>query len=160
MSSVHIIGVGSPHGDDWLGWELAERLRASTRLAEWRDQVSISLHDRPGGALLQIFQSGGPVILLDAVRSGGKPGTVHRFDTRQLSANPDILPSEGFGVAEAVQLAASLDALPASLQFFGVEIDPDNSELRLSDTVHSVLPGLVEEIEQFVLAQLRSLQTG
>jgi len=155
MSMVRVIGVGSPHGDDWLGWELAERLRASEALAAWRDQVAISLHDRPGAALLQVFQSGGPVVLLDAVRSGRSPGTVHRFDTSQLAANPDILPSDGFGVAEAVQLAASLDALPASLQFFGVEIDPGNSELRLSDAVHAALPDLVHEIEQFLLAKLQ-----
>jgi len=156
MATVRVIGVGSPHGDDWLGWELAERLRASEALTEWQEQIEISLHDRPGAALLQAWRGNGLVILLDAVRSGAEPGRVHRFDTTQLASQPPPLTKQGFGVAEAVQLAAALDALPEAVQFFGIEIDPANSEMRLSDAVHAALPALVEEIEDFMLSRLRS----
>lgn len=153
---VHVIGVGSPHGDDWLGWELAERLRASEALAGWHEQISISLHDRPGAALLQAWRGTGLVILIDAVRSGAEPGRVHRLDAAQLAAQPRQLSTHGFGVAEAVQLAAALDALPEALQFFGVEIDPANTEMRLSDAVDAALPALVEEIEALVLSTVRA----
>jgi len=155
MTTVRVIGVGSPHGDDWLGWELAERLRASDALAEWHEQIEISLHDRPGAALLQAWRGTGLVILLDSVRSGAAPGKVHRFDTAQLTAQPRSLATGGFGVAEAVQLAVALDALPEAVQFFGIEIDPTNNEMRLSDAVHEALPELVGEIETFMLAHLR-----
>jgi len=154
-SAVRVIGVGSPHGDDWLGWELAERLRTSEALAGWHERIAISLHDRPGAALLQAWQGTGLVILLDAVRSGAEPGRVHRFDAAQLAAQPRQLSTHGFGVAEAVQLAAALDALPDRLQFFGVEIDPANTEMRLSDAVDAALPALVEEIEALVLSALQ-----
>lgn len=156
LPTVQVIGVGSPGGDDWLGWELAERLRASAALAEWQGRITVSLHDRPGAALLQAWRGDGLVILIDAVRSGAAPGTLHRFDAAQLMAQPRQLATQGYGVAEAVQLAAALDALPGALQFFGVEIDPGNSELRLSDAVHEALPAVVEEIEALVLAHLRA----
>jgi len=70
-------------------------------------------------------------------------------------AQPRQLATRGYGVAEAVQLAAALEALPGALQFFGVEIDPGNNELRLSDAVHAALPAAFEEIEALVLAHLR-----
>lgn len=155
-SGIRIIGVGSPQGDDWVGWELAERLRASEVLAPWSERISVSLHDRPGTALLQVWRGGGPVILLDAVRSGAAPGTVHRFDTADLMASPRQLSTRGFGVADAVQLAAALDALPESLRFFGVEADPAHTEMCLSEAVHAALPALVEEIEALMRSWLKA----
>jgi len=152
MSSarVHVIGVGSPSGDDWLGWELAERLRASEAATDWGDRVTITLHDRPGAALLQAWKGTGLVILLDAVRSGAEPGTIHRFDSAQLAARPRQLSTQGFGVAEAVQLAAVLEALPESLLFIGLEASPTHDEMCLSDAVEAALPSLVTEIEGLV----------
>lgn len=154
MTSVCIIGVGAPHGDDWLGWELAERLRESEALAVWRDRLIISLHDRPGAALLQAWRGTGLVILIDSVRSGAAPGVVHSFDSAQLLANPHQLNARGAGVVEAVQLAAALEALPETLHFFGVEADPANTALHMSDPVYAALSGLVAEIEQRVHAFL------
>lgn len=146
-TAVRIIGVGSPSGDDWLGWELAERLRASEALAAWADRVSVSLHDRPGAALLQVWSGSDLVILLDAVRSGAEPGTVHRFNAAELSAAPRALSTHGFGVADAVMLAAALDSLPGALFFYGIEADLANDSMGLSDAVHAALPGVVSEIE-------------
>jgi len=155
-STISVIGVGSPLGDDWVGWELAERLRASPALAPWRDRITVSLHDRPGAALLQVWRGGGLVILLDAVRSGAVPGTVHRLNAADLLAPPRQLSTHGFGVADAVQLAAALDALPESLRFFGVEADPAHTDMCLSEAVHTALPALVEEIESLVQSWLKS----
>ena len=160
VAAVQVIGVGSPFGDDWLGWELAERLRASESLAAWGERVTIVLHDRPGKALLQAWRGGGLVILLDAVRSGAAPGTVHRFDTAQLASRPRSLSTRGFGVVEAVQLAATLDALPEALEFYGIEIDPANTAMHMSESVNAVLPQLVLEIESRLIEHLRQGRPG
>ena len=93
-------------------------------------------------------------ILLEAGRSGAEPGTVHRFDTAQLNASPRALSTHGFGVADAVMLAASLDSLPGTLLFFGIEADAASKEAGLSDAVHAALPGLVAEIESLVRSYL------
>jgi len=157
VAAVHVIGVGSPSGDDWLGWELAERLRSSDALARWGDRVSISLHDRPGAALLQAWRGSGLVVLLDAVRSGAVPGTPHRLDTEQLRGRPRLLSTHGFGVAEAIQLAAALDALPDAMLFFGIEASPEHTELCLSEAVHDAVPALVAEIEAAIEAFLAQM---
>jgi len=151
---VQVIGVGSPSGDDWLGWELAERLRSSEAQARWGERVAVSLHDRPGAALLQAWRGTGLVVLLDAVRSGAEPGTLHRLDTAQLKGQPRILSTHGFGVAEAIQLAATLDALPESMLFFGIEASPEHKEMCLSEVVHDAVPALVDEIESEIQSYL------
>jgi len=156
MNDVRVIGVGAPQGDDWLGWELAERLRASEKLAAFGERISIVLHDRPGAALLQAWRHDGLVILLDSVRSGVEPGTVHRFDAAALNAGVPTLSAAGFGVAEAIRLAQSLEALPDQLEFYGVEIDPASQALHLSDAVFAALPGLVSELEERLDRYLRS----
>lgn len=153
-TTVHVIGVGSPAGDDWLGWELAERLRSSEALAAWGDRVTVTLHDRPGAALLQAWRGTGLVVLLDAVRSGAAPGTPHRLDSSQLRSQPKILSTHGFGLAEAVQLAAALDALPESLLFFGLEASPGHEAMCLSEAVFAALPAMVDSVEAAIVSYL------
>ncbi len=154
MPGVRIIGVGAPQGDDWLGWELAERLRASEKLGAFGERVSIVLHDQPSAALLQAWSHDGLVVLLDSVRSGAAPGTIHRFDAAALHSGSPGLNASGFGVAEAIRLAQSLDALPEQLEFYGVEIDPASTAMHLSEAVFAALPELVSEIEARLHAHL------
>jgi len=147
---VRIIGIGSTFGDDCLGWELAERLRASTALSRWSNSVSVSLHEMPDASLLPAWSGAELVILLDAVRSGAVPGTVHRLDPARLRDTSRALSTHGFGLAEAVKLAGFLDSLPRTLLFFGIEADPNCQEAGLSDAVRAALPGVVTEIESIV----------
>jgi hypothetical protein len=58
-------------------------------------------------------------------------------------------------VAEAVQLAGALDALPEELRFYGIEADAGHREPGLSAAVEAALPGVVAEIEDLVCAYLR-----
>lgn len=160
VARVHVIGVGSPFADDWLGWELAERLRASEPLAVWRGQVSISLHDRPGPALLQMWRVTGLVILMDAVRSGVTPGTVHCFDAARLAERLQPLATPMSGVAGALQVAAARDALPGALHFFGIEADPENTALHVSDAVLAALPAAVMDIENLIDRYLEEYKNG
>jgi hydrogenase maturation protease len=154
---VQVIGVGAPQGDDWVGWELAERLRDSAALAEWREQVAVTLHDHPQTALLAAWRGGGLVILLDAVRSGVEPGTRHRFDANQLTSGGPAVAGGSAGVLDAVRLAAALEALPESLLFYGIEADPEHRDLCLSPAVEAVLGSVVAEIESAIRSYLTAI---
>jgi hydrogenase maturation protease len=79
--------------------------------------------DGAATSLLEAWQGEEHVILVDAMCSGGEPGVVHRLEA---SAGP--LPAtlfrgstHGLGLAEAVELARALGALPPGLVIYGVE---------------------------------------
>ncbi len=145
---IHIIGVGSPFGDDRLGWAVAEALQRSSAVkAVESGRVVISILDRPGTLLLAHWQDADIVIVIDAVRSGALPGTCFRFDAGEWTVSGLPASSHGFGVAAALALARALGDLPSRLLVRGVEIDPSCRGFGLSRAVACVLPAFVREIE-------------
>jgi len=107
-----VIGVGNPdRGDDGAGAMVARALEGD-RSRELRDCTD----------LIDAWEGEDDVVVVDAVRSGGAPGTVLRFD-----ALSDVLParanssSHSFGVAETVELARALGRLPGRLTVYGIE---------------------------------------
>ncbi len=87
-------------------------------------------------------------IVIDAVRGGGAPGSIHRIDTAV-----DPLPggrahgsTHRAGLAEAVALGRALDRLPARLVVFGVEPADLTDGEGLSPAVQRALPALAEQI--------------
>lgn len=149
---VHIIGTGSPFGDDRLGWAAAEALRDSAVIHTVAPgRMEISILDRPGAMLPMRWQEADIVILLDAVRSGATPGTRHRLDVRDLSGAGTLCSSHGFGVASAIGLAQALGNMPSRLVLRGMEADSTWTGFCLSPAVTAALPSFVRDIAEEVL---------
>ncbi|MEN8113857.1 MAG: hydrogenase maturation protease [Actinomycetota bacterium] len=119
MSSTVVIGVGNRMmGDDSAGPvvldRLAGRLPAEIRLVE---SVGDATH------LLDTWRDVGLAVVVDAVVSGGVPGTVHRiegtggFPNSWRSASTHLV-----GLAEAIDLGGAVDMLPDKLVVYGIEI--------------------------------------
>ena len=73
--------------------------------------------------LIEACEGAPAVWIVDAVCSGGKPGTLHRLD-----ASEGPLPAQLFGVsthrlglADAIELARALGRLPARVIVYGIE---------------------------------------
>src|SRR3989338_4025301 len=116
LDRVHIVGVGSPFGDDRLGWVAAESLQRSSAVnALEPGRIVISILDRPGAMLLAHCHDADHVIVMDAVRSGAVPGTRHRLSVSDLAGSRLPATSHGFGVAAALELARVLGGLPDRL---------------------------------------------
>ncbi|MEZ4380064.1 MAG: hydrogenase maturation protease [Nannocystaceae bacterium] len=120
-SRVRVIALGSPHGgDDEAALELAAALREGADAAA----LEVIAAGRPGPGLVDLLDVQGPVLLLDVVRSGAAPGTIHELELDALvdaSLAQAQVSSHGFGPAEALRLAAALGrALPPG-RFVGVE---------------------------------------
>lgn len=154
--SIRIIGVGSPFGDDRLGWVAAEQLRQSRRFAVFPpDSISISTRDRPGVLLAPEWEAAAKVLLLDAVRSGAPPGTLHRVAGQEIVSRGRSLSSHGLGVAEALELARALGAPVEAFVLHGIEADPRNgSGETLSAAVQRALPALCDRVEREVAERL------
>ena len=161
LDRVHIVGVGSPFGDDRLGWVAAETLQRSSAVnALEPGRIVISILDRPGAMLLAHCHDADHVIVMDAVRSGAVPGTRHRLSVSDLADSRLPATSHGFGVAAALELARVLGGLPDRLLLYGIEMDASCSGCVLSDAVAGVMPVFVREIEKEALAFANSVQSS
>lgn len=152
---VRVLGVGSPFGDDRLGWVAVATLRRIPWLASQPEGVlEMGACDRPGAALLSAWRDAQQVLLLDAVRSGASPGTLFRLPGRELSGAATIS-THDFGVAAAVALARSLGEDLSPLLLLGIEADPACQGEHLSPAVTAALPRLVERVEHEIRQWLR-----
>jgi hydrogenase maturation protease len=116
--AVRIVGVGNPwRSDDGAGLAVARALRGTI--------PGVEVLEREGepAALIEAWDGADAAWVVDAVRSGAPPGTIHRFD-----AGEGPLPAELFGasthhlgVADAVELARVLGRLPGRLVVVGIE---------------------------------------
>ncbi len=118
--SVLIVGAGNEcRCDDGVGImvarELGKMLPDNTRIVE-------GLHDAT--ALLDLWQGMGYVYLIDAVRSGGRPGQIYRFYplTEEMPAElAGNFSTHSLSVTEAVELGKGLGKLPSALIVCGIE---------------------------------------
>jgi len=126
-----VAGVGSPFGDDRLGWEVAERLRQDPWFARRASHVRIVSLDRPGPALLDVLQGAERAIVVDAMRSGAQAGSIRRIDLDRVRLPRDSLVSvHGFGLADTIELGRMLGLLPWRLTLFGIEAHSINGAGR------------------------------
>ncbi len=152
MTPIRIIGIGSPFGDDQIGWEAIEAIRRSGLLECFpQGLVNVQTCDRPASGLLMLMEGAAHVILIDAMRSGAAPGTIRRLQDKEIEMEAALLSSHGFGVAESLALGRTLGMLPVRLVLYGVEacnFDPCDT---LTPEAAGALPMLVERIKEELL---------
>ena len=156
-AKLKIIGVGSPFGDDRLGWVAAEQLKTLPIYLSEKDKIDISILDRPGAALISHWEDADAVILIDAIRSGAAPGTLHILAADDIDENTQLSSSHGFGVASTIALARTLDELPEHLYLYGIEIDPMNLGEDVGLCAREAIHLLVGQIGLLVRSLLQSL---
>lgn len=144
-----ILGIGSALGDDCAGWLVVRALREDPVLAQIPWQICEL--DRPGLGLLGYFEGSAEVVIVDAMASGAPIGTLRELQLDELAPLPRPDSTHGFGVAEAVELAKVLVALPPKLRLFGLEIDHDRWDLGPSATLLSAVPGAARRLVQCLL---------
>jgi hydrogenase maturation protease len=84
-----VIGIGNPdRGDDGVGRVLARRLRA-------RAAPGIEVRECDGEAtgLMAAWEGAEEVVLVDACRGAGPPGSVHRLDAAEIAGPGSPAPS-------------------------------------------------------------------
>lgn len=111
-----VIGCGHPDcGDDAAGLLVVRRLR----------QLGIEAVETSGeaGSLMACWEGGDDVLVVDAMLSGAKPGSIQIWDAGAvpLPGQAFRCSTHGLGVAEAVGLARALGRLPARLRICGIE---------------------------------------
>jgi hydrogenase maturation protease len=139
---ARVIGIGNEfRRDDGVGLAVARGLTA--RAAGRLDVIE---HSGDGASLLDAWEGASVVVLVDAVRSGSAPGTIHSVDARaaRLRARAVWSSSHSLGVAEAVKLAARLNRLPDVLLIYGIEGRCFDVGVGLSPEVERAAAALVD----------------
>lgn len=157
MSRLLVCGLGQRHrGDDAVGLEaVAAWARAHPDLAE-HPQVRVLLLESPGLALLEPLAQAEAALLVDAVRSGAPPGTLHHLSPAALAAfGAGSASAHGWGVAETLALAQALGRpLPVVLHILGVAVACLELGAPLSDPVAAALPRVGAAITRWVTEHL------
>lgn len=111
-----IAGIGSPHGDDQIGWHLAQSL--SVRLGA---AAAVRLCAIPAD-LLEMLAGVDQLIVCDACQGSGPPGSLHRWEWPHLDiVHDERRGSHGVSLHEILKVAEALDRLPRSVAVWTVE---------------------------------------
>lgn len=146
QSPIVIIGIGNAFcGDDAVGLIVARMLREKPLLG-----VRVIEAGGDATTLVELWKDADAVILIDAVRSGARPGTIYRIE-----AHAEPIPTSfarhsthAFGAAEAIELARALDQLPSRLILFGIEGHNFDAGADLSPEVEIAARNVVTRISR------------
>jgi hydrogenase maturation protease len=111
-----ILGYGNPaRGDDAAGPLVAQRLRSLG--------IDAQVFTLDGLSLFQSWHDLDDVLVIDAVVTGSKPGTIFEWRADQLKLDRMNFPASthSFGLGEAIELGRALGCLPRRLRVVGIE---------------------------------------
>jgi hydrogenase maturation protease len=141
-----VVGVGNAlRGDDGAGPEVARRLRGRAGAAD----VAVRELEGEGVGLLDLWEGARAVVVVDTVRSGAAPGTIHRLDVTHRPLPAGLRGSSSthaIGIAEAIELARVLGRLPRRVIVYGVEGRNFRAGAALSPAVAENLAGVADAV--------------
>jgi len=112
--AARIIGIGqSIAGDDGAGIAVARRLRAM----DLPDDLNVIEMAEPSEIIPFLIDGASPVILVDAVVGGSRPGRVIRLEagTPELQ-KANLLSTHGVGMFDAIELARTIAPDPSAFR--------------------------------------------
>ena len=151
-----VIGIGQTlRGDDAAGVEAVRRWQAAYPATASRKDVTVTLSELPGLALLDQLEGFDSAILVDAVQSSAEPGVIHRLTPDDL----DVFGSgsgsaHGWGIAETLKLDRQLNPERDSItiRLIGIEVQQMEMGLLLSSAVEKIMPLVCRTIQDAVEA--------
>jgi hydrogenase maturation protease len=155
--TVLIIGVGNPLArDEGVGIRAVERLRERTL------PPGVQVLDA-GTDLLSALPAMGEadrVVLLDAVRAGGRPGAIYRLTRDDLLARstnePEWRSAHDLSVVSALRLAESTGQAMPPMVVFGVE----PAEVALGEGLTPPVEAALDTLVEKVLAEVNASGPG
>ena len=147
---VLLIGIGNEYrADDRIGLEVARQIREKQI-----PFVVVKEESGEGAALIEAWKGCKSVIIVDAISSGAKSGTILKID-----AGKEIVPAKffhysthAFSVAEAIELARAMGTLPQELLIYGIEGTDFNAGVSMSHVVQESAKQVVNKILKQVKA--------
>jgi len=145
--NILIIGVGNLYRcDDAIGILIARNLEGRKS-----ERMSVKEQSGEGTSLMEAWDDYNRVLIVDAVSSGSPPGSIHRLDaSKTIPSKFFSCSTHNFGVAEAIELARTLNQLPEDLRLYGIEGKNFEPGETLSPELESVVEEVADEIFQYI----------
>ena len=136
-----ILGYGNPdRGDDAAGALTVTKLR----------ELGVPAEEFSGDGigLLETWSASEDVIVIDAMVSGGEPGSIRAWEdpARSMEGGYSLCSTHGIGIADAVRLGGVLGRLPGRLTIFGIEAAQFERGAEPSPAVAAAAAGLAAKI--------------
>jgi hydrogenase maturation protease len=146
-TEVLVLGVGNLLvGDEGVGVHALRALETET----WPAWVQLVDGGTGGFHLLGLLSGYSRIILIDATRDGGEPGTVGQFRARVAGDFPPALGAHDIGLRDLIAAAALLGPLPEIdvITVSVTELKP--MTLELSAPVVAALPEVARRVRALV----------
>lgn len=157
MIELLILGVGSPFGDDRLGWEVVRLLQQNEGLCHFSPgKLQFAIADRPGMGLLTLMQNAKTVFLIDAVKTGAKQGSVIYLKNEGIKMLNSFCSTHDLGIATALAIGKNLNLLPQNLVLYGIEVRDLAFRFETSEGGRQALQLLLSRIEKDIFTLLGS----
>ncbi|OGW97009.1 MAG: hypothetical protein A2Z81_06440 [Omnitrophica WOR_2 bacterium GWA2_45_18] len=145
-ADIFLIGIGNEFRQDDGAGILTVRALKVKNIAG----VAMAEHRGEGLDLLELWKGYSTVFLIDAVSSGGKPGTIYRVEIP-----PEEIPKDKFccsthamSVAEGIALAQAIHQIPEKLIIYGIEGKSFDHGPGFSQEVQSAVRELTARITE------------
>jgi hydrogenase maturation protease len=148
--NILILGVGNLLlSDEGVGVHVAQKMMEM----DMPPHVRVVEGGTDGFGLINIILEADRLILVDAVRGGGEPGAVYRFDIEDCPAEANIFKTSVHQVSilEVINLSGLIGSTPKTT-IIGVEPKSLEMGMELSAEIEAKIPAIIrlvmEEVEK------------
>lgn len=142
--NIVVLGVGNLlMSDEGVGVHVANRLMEMDLPAG----VKVVEGGTDGFRLMNVVTEADRLIVVDAVKGGGAPGSIYRFDIKDAPTYPDVYKTSvhQIGILEVIHLSELVGKTPETT-IIGVEPKSLDMGMELSPELKAKLPRIIELI--------------
>ena len=149
---ILVLGVGNMIlSDEGVGVHIAQQMMAM----DMPPEVQVVEGGTDGFGLVNVITEADRMILIDAVRGGGQPGSIYRFEIEDCPPYPDIFKTSvhQISILEVINLSSLIGTTPRTT-IIGIEPACMEMGMELSPAVEAKVPRVIQMIKEEVEASL------
>jgi hydrogenase maturation protease len=149
---ILILGVGNLLlSDEGVGVHIAQRMMKM----DWPPEVQVVEGGTDGFGLVNVITEADRMILIDAVKGGGQPGSIYRFDIDDCPPYPDLFKTSvhQISILEVINLSSLIGSIPHTT-IIGIEPVCLEMGMELSPPIAKKVPKVIQMVKEEVEASL------
>jgi len=143
---ILILGVGNVLlNDEGVGVHIAQKMTT----LDLPPEVQVVEGGTDGFGLMHLILEADRLILIDAVKGGGAPGSIYRFDLKDCPPYPDPFKTSvhQISILEVIHLADLIGSTPTTT-INGIEPKSTDMGMVLSPEVEAKIPKVIELVRE------------